>query len=278
MAGDWIKVEKVTARKPEVMALADSLSIHVDHAFGLCVRFWSWCDDQMTDGHALRVTNVTLDSAFGHAGFADALVKVGWLRVRNGSLEVPNFDRHLSESAKKRALSGSRKQKQRAKEVTGMSRSQRDKRVTREEEEIPPPPQRVRGTRRGRGSPEPEPGAVSAAWPILRDAWNAGRGVPWGSHKPPDELEDRLAEPGWLDDAIKAIGRIPRMKFFRTPPTLLQLVGKGFVERANGGGYDELTPVKPRHGQDDRPPPREWDADTKAAFERTRAKLAGGAS
>lgn len=132
MAGDWIKIEKATARKPEVLQLADILQIHPDHAFGLCVRFWGWCDDQMTIGHAPRVTNVTLDAVFGHAGFVTALITVGWLRVRDGSLEVPNFDRHLSDSAKNRALSGERKKKQRA-GVTEMSRSKRDKSVTREE-------------------------------------------------------------------------------------------------------------------------------------------------
>ncbi len=132
MAGDWIKIEKATARKPEILQLCDLLSIHPDHAFGLCVRFWCWCDDQMTNGHAPSVTNVTLDSVFGHAGFATALVTVGWLRVRDGSLEVPNFDRHLSDSAKNRALSGERKKKQRA-AVTPMSRNDRDKSVTREE-------------------------------------------------------------------------------------------------------------------------------------------------
>jgi hypothetical protein len=132
VAGDWIKMEKATARKPEVLQLADLLAIHPDHALGLCFRFWSWCDDQMTSGHAPSVTSVTLDSVFGHAGFASALITVGWLRVREGSLEVPNFDRHLSDSAKNRALSGERKKKQRA-GVTELSRSNRDKSVTREE-------------------------------------------------------------------------------------------------------------------------------------------------
>lgn len=126
MAGDWIKVEKATARKPEVLRVADILGVHPDQAFGICVRFWFWCDDNMTDGRAPGVTHVTLNAAFGHAGFVEALLQVGWLRVRNGSLEVPNFDRHLSESAKNRALSGERKRKQR-------SRSERDTSVTREE-------------------------------------------------------------------------------------------------------------------------------------------------
>lgn len=113
MAQDWIKVEKTTPEKPEVLCISEILEIHPTHAFGLCVRFWLWCDDQMQSMSQKFVTNVTLDYVVGHKGFADALVVVGWLRVREGSLEVPNFDRHLSESAKKRADSGRRKQKQR---------------------------------------------------------------------------------------------------------------------------------------------------------------------
>ncbi|HEY0983539.1 hypothetical protein [Schlesneria sp.] len=114
MAGDWIKVEKSTARKPEIFGIADALQISLDEAFGLCVRFWFWCDDQMTDGHAPRVTTRLLDDAFGRDGFATALLSVGWLQVRSGSLVIPHFDRHLSESAKTRALSANRKAKSRA--------------------------------------------------------------------------------------------------------------------------------------------------------------------
>lgn len=133
MAGDWIKVEKATARKPEVLRLADLLNIHPDHAFGLCVRFWFWCDDQLDSCHAPSVTNVTLDCVVGHTGFATALLEVGWLHARNGSLEVPNFDRHLSDSAKKRADSLRRKQKQRAGDVTKVSHKKCDIPVTKRE-------------------------------------------------------------------------------------------------------------------------------------------------
>jgi hypothetical protein len=108
MAGDWIKVEKATARKPEVMVIAAQLSIHPDHAFGLCFRFWSWCDDHLIDGNARGVTEALVDALVDRSGFASALLSVGWLQARNGSLAVPNFDRHCSESAKSRALSAQR--------------------------------------------------------------------------------------------------------------------------------------------------------------------------
>lgn len=129
MSADWIKVEKTTPGKPEVLGISQILGVHPAHAFGLCVRFWLWCDDQLdresvTGMSQKFVTNVTLDYVIGHTGFADALVQVGWLKTDGGRLVVPNFDRHLSESAKKRADSRRRKQKQRdgeSESVTGMS-------------------------------------------------------------------------------------------------------------------------------------------------------------
>ena len=110
MSFHWVKVEKVTARKPEVLRIASKLNIHLDHAFGLCVRFWIWCDDNLETGSAIGVTPVALDALLNCDGFAQTLIEVGWLRVRNGSLEIPNYDRHLSENAKKRAHSQERMQ------------------------------------------------------------------------------------------------------------------------------------------------------------------------
>lgn len=138
MAGDWIAVEKATARKPEVLRVADILGIHPDHAFGLCVRFWFWCDDQLENGHAPSVTIVTLDSVISHAGFCSAMVEVGWLVVKNDSLVIPNFDRHLSKNAKSRLLTARRQKNKR-------SRAKRDGSVTTEQNSIPPNPQKFGG-------------------------------------------------------------------------------------------------------------------------------------
>lgn len=260
MAGDWIKVEKATPGKPEVMAVADELGIHVAHAFGLCVQFWMWCDDQMTDGHARRVTNVTLDAHFGHAGFATALVNVGWLRVRQGSLEVPNFDRHLSESAKNRALSGRRQQKRRGNIVTEMSRSKRDECVTREEK------RRVREERQyARAGGEPaaaESGGWQQApaeaaetdewrrhgwahdeWARIVKVWNATeRAVPWTPLTPPNGFADLAASPGWVESALTAIGLLPACQRFQRPVPWTQFVRD--MDRILAGEFRD--PPEPR--------------------------------
>ena len=110
---DWITVDKATARKPEVLQIAMLMGIHPDHAFGLCVRFWMWCDDNMTDGTA-KINCQILDAVLGTSGFAQALIEARWLKDRKNALEIPNFDRHLSQSAKVRRAATERKRKSRS--------------------------------------------------------------------------------------------------------------------------------------------------------------------
>lgn len=108
MAGDWIKVEKTTPRKPEIFGIAETLKVSLDEAFGICFRFWVWCDDQMSDGTAVRITAKLLDDAIGVSGFCAAISSVGWLKEEEGVICIPNFDRHLGKAAKIRADSSRR--------------------------------------------------------------------------------------------------------------------------------------------------------------------------
>ena len=114
-------MEKATARKPEVILIAVALSIHPDEAFGICFRFWCWCDDQVSDGKIRGFTEALIDATIDRKGFASAMVSVGWLEEKNGMISITNFDRHLSHSAKTRAESAIRKKKERSKPVTKMS-------------------------------------------------------------------------------------------------------------------------------------------------------------
>jgi hypothetical protein len=57
---------------------------------------------------------------------------------------------------------------------------------------------------------------------------------------------DRIAEPGWLDQAREAVARLPRCKFFSDPVTLPQFVGPKFVPLCLGGA------VRLRQGQEGR--------------------------
>lgn len=112
---DWMKVQKSTAQKPEVLEIAAVLGITPDDAFGKLFRVWSWADDNTQDGNAVGVTFALLDSIVGVTGFANAMHGVGWLEQlersqssTRGGVRFVNFDRHNGQTAKARALTATR--------------------------------------------------------------------------------------------------------------------------------------------------------------------------
>jgi hypothetical protein len=135
MAGDYVMVEHATKGKPEVLHIATELNIHPCFAFGLCITAWMWFDEQTEDGRALRATEKMLDSVVAFDGFSHALRNAGWLQVRDGSLEIPNFDRLMGESAKKRAKNTRRQRvlrdKKEEKDGQDLSRFPCDKSATK---------------------------------------------------------------------------------------------------------------------------------------------------
>lgn len=101
--------------------------------------------------------------------------------------------------------------------------------------------------------PPPPPSAFSEDWGTLREAWNAAWGEKrqWRSAEPPPEAEARLAEPGWLQDALKAIPAIKTgaCAGFKSPPTLRQFCGRdgrgSFVARLLGGEFVDGVQRRP---------------------------------
>jgi uncharacterized protein YdaU (DUF1376 family) len=100
-------------------------------------------------------------------------------------------------------------------------------------------------------SPPPPPTPArefGEEWRQLREAWNAAWGEKrrWRSLEPPPEAVERLAEPGWLEEAIRGIPEIKRgaCSGFRTPPTLRQYCARDpargtFVMRMLGGEFTD---------------------------------------
>jgi len=114
MADFWIKIEKGTPDKPEILELAALLDIEdPDTITGKMIRVWSWFDSNSENGHAPLVTKVLLDRLTGVTGLTEALVTVGWLDKTESGFCVPNFERHLGKGAKKRASDAERKRKSR---------------------------------------------------------------------------------------------------------------------------------------------------------------------
>lgn len=153
MAGDWLKIESGTPDKPEVIGIADSLGITPAHSFGCLFMVWRWFDQHTTSGNAPFVTKVTIDRLAGVAGFADAMIFVGWLEVHEGgSITLPNFSRHNGETAKQRALTAKRvsnhKQKSNATSVSKVTDDALPREEKRREDSKPPSKERgeVNGT------------------------------------------------------------------------------------------------------------------------------------
>lgn len=113
MSGDWIKMQHVTPDKPEIVKMAELLKIDQDAVFGKCARIWIWADQQTIAGDDLAVTTSFLDRLTNCPGFSSALAEVGWLKCRNGRISIPNFSRHNGQTAKNRALTKDRMQRQR---------------------------------------------------------------------------------------------------------------------------------------------------------------------
>lgn len=111
MAGDWIKMEVNLPDKPEIHSIAGMLGMEPDLVVGKLLRVWAWFDQHTEDGNANGVTLALVDRLTSVAGFGEAMQFAGWLVQRDRTLCVVNFDRHNSESAKKRALSAKRQRK-----------------------------------------------------------------------------------------------------------------------------------------------------------------------
>lgn len=104
MAGDWIKITLNLTTKPEVFAIAKLVGQNRHEVVGRLVAIWTWADQTTTDGEQLALTSEDLDEIAGTGGFAAAMRSAGWLEGRDGSLQLPNFERHNGSSAKARAL------------------------------------------------------------------------------------------------------------------------------------------------------------------------------
>lgn len=172
MAGDWIKVEASTPEKPEVYAVAEMLGIEPEHAFGCLCIIWIWADQQTIDGNAASVTKMLVDRKTGVKGFAEAMIKVGWLEQCDEGLRFVNFDRHNGQTAKKRAVTAKRvakhKQEKRHSNESGNDKGNA-KSVTAESESALPREEKRRDT-----PPHPHAGArerfpMSEAWEPNRD-------------------------------------------------------------------------------------------------------------
>lgn len=137
MAGEWIKVDRTTPEKPEVLRIARELCVDRDAVFGKVMLVWMWFDANSRNGVVDGAVDADVDALVRQVGFAHAMRAVGWLSdgPKNHGLKIPNFDRHNGETAKKRALTNRRQSRWRnasvdAPRVTNASTREEKRRIT----------------------------------------------------------------------------------------------------------------------------------------------------
>jgi hypothetical protein len=272
MAGEWIAYDLALPAKPEVQELIDETGHPVEVVVYRLLQLWGWASMHCHDGVARMTLPRLVRTCGGDDAFWRAVAAVGWLEIDEtaATVAVPGWDRRFSQAAKSRAQQSDRA---RAYEERNPGRKRPPGPSDARAPDVPTPAHRRGEEIRGEYPPPPRDASQSRkAWATLRAAWAAGPGRPWTPPEPPDGLADRLAEDGWLEEAVEAIGRLKACRFFKTPPTLIQFVKAGFVRRVLGGQYDEPRAERPAGGPAD-PPKRQLPADFTAAVRATQAAI-----
>lgn len=135
MAGEWLKVDRSTPDKPEVIRMARLLKKDRDLVFGKLLRLWCWFDSNSVDGVVDGVVDADVDDLCQCEGFAQACITVGWMTFDpvKERITLPNFDRHNGETAKQRMLKNRRQARWRAHVDAKPSTSASTNSSTREE-------------------------------------------------------------------------------------------------------------------------------------------------
>lgn len=106
MSMNFIKWTIGLTRKPEVIQIANALSISPAEAAGRLMMVWEWADESTTDGVVYGVKVDTINRCAEMAGFGEAMMNVKphpWLLCADGNLAFPNWDHHNGKNAKRRA-------------------------------------------------------------------------------------------------------------------------------------------------------------------------------
>ena len=108
MAGDWIKMRGNLWDDPRVGKLCDLTDSSEACVIGALYWLWATADQHTEDGQMPGLTLRQIDRKTGLQGFADALVKIGWLSADNDGVRIIKFEEHNGASAKKRCQTAKR--------------------------------------------------------------------------------------------------------------------------------------------------------------------------
>jgi hypothetical protein len=104
----WIKMRVELVDDPAVVAIAEATGLDEFGVVGRLHRLWSWADVHTVDGNARGVTRAFVDRYLNCTGFADSMVKAGWLSFDGELMTFPSFQSHNGETGKQKALTAKR--------------------------------------------------------------------------------------------------------------------------------------------------------------------------
>lgn len=98
----WIKMRCNLWDDPRVLALCDATDSQEATVIGGLYWLWTMADQHTTDGHLPGLTPRQIDRKTGIAGFADALMRIGWIAQADDGLLMERFTEHNGTGTKQR--------------------------------------------------------------------------------------------------------------------------------------------------------------------------------
>jgi len=190
---EWIPISIDLHRRREVVIIASMMGVSCYEVVGRLVEFWGWLSIESADGTLPGVTIERLAAAQGwDKRFLEAMRSAGWLEETEDGLRIPNWERYMAQSAKHR------------------SRMRRQAKLRTIQHNAPGHPS-TNGTASSIADD-----AIDAAAKRIEEAWQEIPGLPAIRKWTPERrymLAQRLADAGWLEDAIAAIRMFPECPF-----------------------------------------------------------------
>lgn len=236
MAGDWLPMRLDLREDPAVIQMADQMQVREEIIVGYLHAVWSWLSRQCHDGTVTGVTLLSLGRVLNLPGFPELMRDAGWLiecQSPDGKpqIEVPNWDRWLSQSAKTRVKASQRQQKRRNESVTELSRSERDKSATTVQKSTEYIDSSARNTPKG-GSAKPSarftPPTIEQVTDYCRER---------GNQVDPQKWLDHYSSNGWK------VGRNPMKDWKAAVRTWERNDGNGHFSAPANGNSANYNPL-----------------------------------
>jgi hypothetical protein len=117
MAGDWHPIFNNLRDSPRVVRMARELRVKRTLIVGACSIWWAILDEHGTNGLVPDYGLDDLDQVVQIIGFGAAMVSVGWIKVIDGGLFAPEWEKHNSQGAKVRLTERAKKRRQRSEKL-----------------------------------------------------------------------------------------------------------------------------------------------------------------